>query len=125
MPKGVEHSAEHCGYEAEAFSRPTPCGRGHVYGSRRAYLNAGRRMAAVTGTSRGADAGCLYGLNTQNDPRRTARLAWRAGGDDNGLLSALKPVDLTFEFGDLLLSLGQGTRRIRDPIDLDHQTVNQ
>jgi formylglycine-generating enzyme required for sulfatase activity len=28
-------------------------------------------------------------------------------------------------FDDLLRSLGRGTRRIRDPIDLDHQTVNQ
>src|SRR5262249_3784854 len=42
-----------------------------------------------TGTSRGADAGCLYDLNTQHDPRRGSSLAWRTGGDDNGLLGAL------------------------------------
>jgi hypothetical protein len=41
-------------------------------------------------------------------------LAWRTGGDDNGLLGALQPVDLLFEFGDPLLAFGQGTRRIRD-----------
>jgi hypothetical protein len=29
-----------------------------------------------TGTSRGANAGCLYGLNTQHDPWRASRLAW-------------------------------------------------
>jgi hypothetical protein len=52
-------------------------------------------------------------------------LAWRTGRDDNGLLGALEPIDLLFEFGDLLLSPGQGTRRIRDPIDLGRQTVNQ
>jgi hypothetical protein len=31
-----------------------------------------------------------------------------------------QPVDLTFEFGDLLLSLGQRTGRIRNLIDRDH-----
>src|SRR5262245_3673301 len=45
-------------------------------------------MAAVTGTSRGAEAGCLYGLNTQHDPWRASSLAWRTGGDDDGLLGA-------------------------------------
>ena len=44
---------------------------------------------AVTGTSRGADAGCFCGLNTQHDPWRASALAWRTGGDDNGLLGAL------------------------------------
>jgi len=29
-------------------------------------------------------------------------------------------VYLLFEFGDLLLALGPGTRRIRDPIDIGH-----
>jgi hypothetical protein len=57
----------------------------------------------------------LYGINTQHNPCRASRLAWRTCRDDNGLLSALKPVDLPFEFGDLLLALGQGTRRLRDP----------
>jgi hypothetical protein len=50
---------------------------------------------------------------------RASTLAWRFHTDDNGLLGALEPVDLLFELGDLLLSLGQGTR-IRDPIDLGH-----
>jgi hypothetical protein len=47
---------------------------------------------AVTGRSRGADAGCLYGLNTQHDPWRASSLAWRTGGDDDGLLGALQRV---------------------------------
>ena len=38
---------------------------------------------------------------------------------------ALQPVNLLFELGDLLHSLGQGTRRIGNPIDLGHQTFNQ
>jgi hypothetical protein len=41
-----------------------------------------------------ADAGCLYGLHTQHDPRRASRLTWRAGCGDNGLLGALEPIDL-------------------------------
>src|SRR5262249_47932208 len=41
-----------------------------------------------TGTLRGADAGCLYGLNAQNDPWRASSLAWRTGGDDKGLVGA-------------------------------------
>ena len=61
-------------------------------------------MAAVTGTLRGADAACRYGFNTQHDPWRASSLAWRTGGGDNGLLGALQPVDLLFEFGDLLLA---------------------
>ena len=44
---------------------------------------------AVTGTSSGADAECFRGLNTQHDPGRASRLAWRVGGDDDGLLGAL------------------------------------
>jgi hypothetical protein len=75
--------------------------------------------------SRGASATHLYCLDAQHDPWRAASHAWRAGGDDNGLLAALEAVDLLFEFGDLLLSLGQGTRRIRNLIDRNHQTVNQ
>ena len=55
--------------------------------------------------SRGFRAARLYGLNTQHDPCRASSLAWRAGGDDNGLLSALE-LDLIFEFGDLLLAQG-------------------
>ena len=30
---------------------------------------------AVTGTSRGADAGCLYGLDAEHDPGRASSLA--------------------------------------------------
>ena len=41
---------------------------------------------AVTGTSRGADAECLYGLNSQHDPWQASSLAWRTGGDNDGLL---------------------------------------
>jgi hypothetical protein len=33
--------------------------------------------------SPGANAGCLYGLNTQHDPWRPSNLAWRTGGDDD------------------------------------------
>ena len=40
-------------------------------------------------------------------------------------IGALQPVNLTFESSDLLLSLGQGTWRICNLIDRDHQTVNQ
>jgi hypothetical protein len=82
-------------------------------------------QAAVTGTSRCADAGCLYGLNTQNDRWQASRLAWRACGDDEAFLDAHQPVYFTFKLGDLPLALGQGIRRIRNPVDLDHQTVNQ
>jgi hypothetical protein len=64
---------------------------GQVYGSSAAYLNAGRRMAAVTGTSRGADAARLYRLDAQHDPWRASAFAWRTGCDDNGLLGALEP----------------------------------
>jgi hypothetical protein len=53
-------------------------------------------------------------------PGRASRFTWCASSDDNGLLGAAEPIDLPFELGDLLLSLGQGTRRIRDPIDLGH-----
>jgi hypothetical protein len=88
-------------------------------------MDAGRWAPLSPGHHAAADAGCLYGLNTQHDPRWASSLAWRACRDDNGLLRALEPVNLTFEFGDLLLSLGPGTRRIRDPIDLGHQAFNQ
>jgi hypothetical protein len=80
---------------------------------------------AVTGTSRGADAGCFSGLDTQHDPWRASRLAWRTGGNDNGLLGALQPVDLLFELGDPLLALRQGARRVRDPVYLGHEPLNQ
>jgi hypothetical protein len=36
------------------------------------------------------------------------------GYDDNSLLGTLDPIDLLFELGDLLLSLVQGTRCIRN-----------
>jgi hypothetical protein len=52
-------------------------------------------------------------LTPSTDPRQASSLAWRTGGDDDGLLSALQPIDFLFEFGDLPLALGQGTRRIR------------
>src|SRR5262249_26363813 len=78
-----------------------------------------------TGKSRAADAGCLYGFNTQHDPWRASSLAWRTGGDDNGFLGALEPVDLLFEFCYPLLALGQRTRRVSDPINLGHQPFNQ
>jgi hypothetical protein len=44
---------------------------------------------------------------TQHDPCRASALAWRSGGDDNGLLGALQPVDLLFKLGDPLLALWQ------------------
>jgi len=62
----------------------------------------------VIGTSRGPDAGCLYGLNTQHDPWQAPSLAWRTSDDDDGLLSALCPVDLLFELSDPMLALGPG-----------------
>ena len=60
--------------------------------------------------SRGFHAARLYGLDAQHDPWRASSLAWRTRSDDNGLLGALEPIDLLFEFGDPLLALGQGTR---------------
>ena len=75
------------------------------------------------GTSRGADAGCLYGLNTQHNPWRASRLAWRAGGDDKAFLDAHQPVYFTFELGDLPLVLGQRTRRVRDMVSLERAAV--
>jgi hypothetical protein len=54
---------------------------------------------------------------------RASSPAWRAGSDHNGLFGALQPVDLIFKLGNLLLSLGQRTRRIRNAINLGHQTV--
>jgi len=72
-----------------------------------------------------ADAGCLYGLNTQNDRWQASRLAWRTGGDDKAFLDAHQPVYFTFKLGDLPLALGQRTRRVRDSIDLGHQPFNQ
>ena len=75
--------------------------------------------------SRRADPRCLYGLNTQHDPGRASSLAWRAGGDDNGLLGALEPINLTFGLGDPLLTLGKGMRPIGNPIDLSHQLFDK
>jgi hypothetical protein len=80
---------------------------------------------ASPGHHTAVDIGCLCDLSTEHDPWRASALAWRTGGDDDGLLGALEPINLLFELGDLLLSLGQGTRRICDPIDLGRQTVNQ
>jgi hypothetical protein len=37
---------------------------------------------------------------TQHDPCRASVLAWRTGGDDNGLLGALQPLDLLIKLGD-------------------------
>jgi hypothetical protein len=72
-----------------------------------------------------SDAPRLYSLHPQHNPWRAAPLAWRTRSDDDGLLSALQPIDLLFEFGDPLLALRQGARRIRDPIYLGHEPLNQ
>ena len=45
------------------------------------------------------------GASAQHDPWRAAPVAWRAGRNDDGLLGALQPVDLLFEFGDSLFAL--------------------
>jgi hypothetical protein len=37
---------------------------------------------------------------TQHDPWRATALAWRTGGDDNGVLGALQPLDLLIKLGD-------------------------
>ena len=68
---------------------------GHEYGR---WLEEGHD--AVTGTSRGADTGCLYGLDAEHDPWRASAFACRACRHDNGLLGALQPIDLLFEDGD-------------------------
>jgi hypothetical protein len=52
--------------------------------------------------------GASISFNTQHDPWQASSLAWRTSGDDDGLLSALCPVDLLFELGDPLLALGPG-----------------
>src|SRR5262249_10824692 len=76
-----------------------------------------------TGTSRGGGRRIpLWPLTPSTTHARASRLAWRAGSDDDGLLNALKLIDPLFEFGDPLLALNQRTRRIRDLIDLGHQS---
>jgi hypothetical protein len=92
---------------------------GHVFGDARGT------SASKTYSSCRLDGARLYSLHTQYDPWRTSALAWRTGGNDNGLLGALQPVDLLFELGDPLLALRQGARRIRDPIYLGHEPLNQ
>jgi hypothetical protein len=116
----VVYSSRHVGRLARLIAS-AHC-RGHAYGSRPEYLNAGSRMCSVM---RGTSAEQNLLLTPLGCCAPLQRFPWRTGSDDNGLLGALELVDLTFEFGDLLLSLGQGTRRICDPIDLGHQTVNQ
>jgi hypothetical protein len=37
---------------------------------------------------------------TQDDPCRASALAWRTGGDDNGLAGALQPLDLLIKLSD-------------------------
>jgi hypothetical protein len=37
---------------------------------------------------------------TQHDPWRASALAWRTGGDDNGLVGALQPLDLLIKLSD-------------------------
>jgi hypothetical protein len=37
---------------------------------------------------------------TQHDPCRASKLARRTGGDDNGLVGALQPLDLLIKLGD-------------------------
>jgi hypothetical protein len=39
-------------------------------------------------------------------------LAWRSGGDANGLVGALQPLDLLIKLGDPLLALGQLAERL-------------
>ena len=51
--------------------------RGQVYESSPGIRERRETHDAFAGTSRGADAGCLYGLNTQHDPWRASSLAWR------------------------------------------------
>ena len=46
-------------------------------------------------------------------------------GPPEAVLGALEPVDLFFKPGNPLVPLGQGTWRIRDPINLGHQPFNQ
>jgi class 3 adenylate cyclase len=112
--------------EAKGFAEPMPAWQvlceGAVERRFEALHSAGltalfpdRMLAPVKRASRSdvrshatAVAGCLYGLNAQHDPRRASQLTWPTGCDDNGLLGALEPIDLLFELGDLLLSLGQG-----------------
>jgi hypothetical protein len=64
-----------------------------------------RSRRTTASTNAAADAGCLYGLNTQHDPFRASSLAWSTRCDDNGLLAALEPIDFLFEFGDPLLAV--------------------
>src|SRR5262245_34305274 len=52
-------------------------------------------------------------------------LAWRTCGHNNGLFAALKAINLSFGLGDPLLTLSKGKRRVRHPINLDHQPLNQ
>ena len=52
----------------------------------------------ATPASRSTDAP----RDTQHDPWRASALAWRTGGDDNGLLGALQPLDLLLKLGDPL-----------------------
>jgi hypothetical protein len=54
---------------------------------------------AVPRTSRGADAAPPTAFTPQHDPCRASALARRTGGDDDGLLGALQPLDL-LEVGD-------------------------
>jgi hypothetical protein len=77
-------------------SRSREAGQAHMH-------RDARERPSKTSFSRLA---CLYSLHTEHDPWRASAFAWRTGGDDNGLLCALEPVNLTVEFGDLLLSLG-------------------
>ena len=52
----------------------------------RMFRDRAARRAALHGEARttlspGANAGCLYGLNTQHDPRQASSLAWRIRSD--------------------------------------------
>jgi hypothetical protein len=47
------------------------------------------------------------GEMTQHDPCRASALAWRTGGNDDGLLGPLQPLDLLIKLGDPLLALWQ------------------
>jgi tripartite-type tricarboxylate transporter receptor subunit TctC len=107
-PAAIRHS----------FARP--CSSGAAMGRELTTLGAAWPLSPGHHTALDAKC-CLCDLSTQHNPWRASALAWRIRTDDNGLLGALESVDLIFKLGNPLLSLGLGTRRIRDPIDLNRQ----
>jgi hypothetical protein len=63
-------------------------------------LSPGRHAARTPGASVALTPSTTHG----GQPRSRGA----PGGDDNGLLRALEPVDLLFEFGDALLARARG-----------------